>query len=239
MKKFYFDGKIENEVVINDDQFTHITKVLRLPILSQIILFNGDGYFYTCQILKIEKKYLIAKVIAKTCCDNVTNNYITLFQGIVKKPDNQTLIIQKMTELGLKKVVFFESDYTNVKLDNNKNNRLEKIVIESCKQCGRADLLKIEQSKFDGVLMQLQEYDIVLFAYENERKKNLNEILNICNNKKIALIVGSEGGFSQAEVNKLEQVGANVITLGKTILRAETAAIALASSVLCKLGEWQ
>lgn len=240
MKLFYYNGKIENSVVIQDDQFLHITKVLRLVVNDKIVIFNGDGNFYHCQIGKIEKKYLVADVLSVEQCENKTKNQITLFQGIVKKPDNQALIVQKMTELGLDKVVFFQSDYTNVKLETVKNSRLDKIVVESCKQCGRAKLLQVENcNKFDTMIEKLKQYDLVIFAYENQQKISLTSALKVCSGLKIALVVGSEGGFSLEEVNKLESVNAKVVGLGKTILRAETASIALASCVLCLTGEWQ
>lgn len=240
MKVFFYNGKIQNSIIIDGEQFTHMTKVLRMSVGEQFFLFNGDGFFYTCKISKISKRDLEAEVLQKNESQNRLKNQITVFQGIVKKPDNQTLIIQKLCELGIQNLVFFESEYTNTKLDNVPKARFEKVVIESCKQCKRADLLCISnQPSFEKMLEQLLQFDTIIFAYENSKTGDLMSKISVCQGKKIAIVVGSEGGFSEDEVQRLEQIGAKTVSLGKTILRAETACIALASATLCLLGEWR
>ena len=240
MKIFYYNGKIGQSVKIDDEQFGHITRVLRMQVGDKFLLFNGDGNFYECQISAISKRDLIANVLDCQKSENQLKNQITVFQGIVKKPDNQTLIIQKLCELGVQNLVFFESEYTNTKLDGSPKSRFEKIVIESCKQCKRANLICVSnQPNFKNVLEQLKTFDLVIFAYENSKTGDLSDFLTKCSGKNIALVVGSEGGFSQSEVELLQNANAKTVSLGKTILRAETACIALASAALCLLGEWQ
>lgn len=240
MKMFFYDGKIQDNIKIDGEQFLHMTKVLRMQMADQFVAFNGDGFFYTCQICQISKRDLMANVLQKNENKNVLKNQITVFQGIVKKPDNQSLIIQKLCELGIQNLVFFESEYTNTKLDGVPKARFEKIVVESCKQCKRASLLSIAtQPSFQKMLQQLLQFDTIIFAYENDKTGDLMSVVSATCGKKIALVVGSEGGFSDAEVYALQQIGAKTISLGKTILRAETACIALASATLCLLGEWQ
>lgn len=240
MKRFFCNQKITDNIILDADEFLHITKVMRMSVGDNICLFNGDGYFYDYQITKIDKNSLNAKLTNKYLSQNTTKHDLTVFQGIVKKPDNQALIVQKMTELGIKKLVFFESEFTNTKLDNSPKPRYEKIVIESCKQSGRADMMQLEnQNKFDKMLESLKKYDLVICAYENEKTSNLNDALKDFCGKNIALIIGSEGGFGSSEIQQLQDLGAKIVSLGKTVLRAETACIALASSVLCLLGEWK
>jgi 16S rRNA (uracil1498-N3)-methyltransferase len=149
-----------------------------------------------------------------------------------------SLIIQKLTELGVKTFVPFESEFITSKDKYGKVSKLQEISNQSIKQCKRSIPMSVMDTiKFDKLVDCIKDYDIVIFANECEKSEKLSEI-NFDRRKKIALIIGSEGGFSANEIEKLICAGAKSITMGKRILRAETASIALASVVMFKLGEW-
>jgi len=229
MKKFYAEKK-DDLFLFEDDEFHHLN-VLRCRVGEEIICLTTDGFEYLCEITSIEKKKAYAKIISKKLNDKNPNKQIAVFQGNVKG-EKIDLIVQKLTELGISEFYTFESSFTTAKINNNKIERLNKISMEACKQCGRSIPLKINEGlKFKEMLSLLEEYDIILFANEKEKLRNFDDLKNY---NKIAIIVGSEGGFSDAEIEQINQLNVINFGLGNRILRAETACIAM-SSIICYL----
>lgn len=143
-------------------------------------------------------------------------------------------------ELGLTGLIPFTSSFTVVKDNTQKTDRLLKIATQASSQCGRSKTLNISEiTTLKNLPNALKEFDLVLLAYEkggNSLKTTLKECKTA---KKIAYIVGSEGGFSEAEVDYLKNALPNlkVVSLGSRILRAETASVTLASVIMYELGE--
>ncbi len=226
MKKF-FATRINDEYVFEDDELAHFN-VLRCRIGEQIVCLGSDGYDYLCEITQISKKQAIAKIVSKELNTKNPKVDITIFQGLVKG-EKIDLIVQKLTELGITKLVPFESEFSVAKTNDNKINRLNKISLEACKQCGRSVPLIIENTlKFKDMVNRLKNFDIVLFANEKNKIRNYDRILKSQN---IAIIVGGEGGFSDEEIAQINNAGVINFGLGERILRAETACIALASII--------
>ena len=226
MKKF-FAIKEENEFIFEGDELAHFN-VLRCGLGEKVLCYGNDGLDYLCEVVSISKKRAVARIISFS--QNVKNpkKNITLFQGLVKG-EKLDLIVQKLTELGASELVTFESEFAVAKANNNKIERLNKVSREACKQCGRSLPLKIKESvKFKQMLEMLKEFEVVLFANETNTKRNFEDFKNYNN---IAIIIGSEGGFSENEINALNAVGAVNFGLGERILRAETAAIALCAII--------
>lgn len=242
-RKFYLESEKGFEVgqtfVLTDDEFTHIVKVMRFSVCENFTLIDGYGYEYICKIEAINKKDLQAVVLEKNKAQTEAKHNVTVFQALVKG-DKFELITQKLTELGVNKIVPFESEFCQVKSNTTRLDRLEKISIEALKQCGRAKKVEIENViSFDKMLEKLTSFDKVIFAYENATE-NFGENSFDSNDQNIAIIVGSEGGFSLSEVEKLSKLqNLKTISLGKRILRAETAAISLTSVVMFLLKEWE
>ena len=226
MKKF-FAKQFEDRFIFEGDELAHFN-VLRCKVGENVLCYGQDGFDYICEIKEITKKQAIAIIINKQ--KNIKNpvKNITLFQGLVKG-EKLDLIVQKLTELGISNLYTFESEFAIAKANNNKIERLNKISLEACKQCGRSVPLNIyETIKFKDMLEILKNYDIVLFANEKSTARVYDKIKE-CNN--IALIVGSEGGFSDKEIEQIYNSGAINFGLGNRILRAETAAIAMSAIV--------
>lgn len=226
MKKFY--GQKQGDFFyLVDSEFLHL-KVLRCEIGEQILCLCADGLDYYCTITQINKKDAYAKIdYTEENTKNPKKN-IHIFQGLVKG-EKLDLIVQKLTELGISEITTFESEFTIAKANNNKLDRLNKISDEACKQCGRGIPLKINQTiGFNMLIEKLKEYDCIFFANEKDTARNYNFDKNTNN---IAIVVGSEGGFSDNEINKINEIGCVTFGLGSRILRAETACIALASIV--------
>ena len=237
-RSFEFNQKIE----VEGEEFNHIVNVMRKKVGDQICVIDGSGTDYECEIEEIGKKKLILKILKMQDNNSETNSNVTVFQALVKG-DKFELIIQKLTELGVKKVVPFESEFCQVKKSTTRLDRLEKISIEALKQSGRSKKVEItEILSFQEMLKALKNYDKVVFAYENSKtsltKNDLSESGKPLKN--VALIVGREGGFSEKENEEIiKQKNVQQISMGNRILRAETAAISLTSVVMFLLDEWE
>ena len=241
-RRFYVDKQLNvNDYIIFDgEDYNHIMNVLRFKINDELIVCNGDGFDYYTKLIEISKKSCKFVVLSNKINESETKSQVDVFQALVKG-EKFELISQKLTELGVNALIPFLSEFVQVKENTTRLNRLEKISIEAVKQCGRNRPLKISNIlSFAQMLEKLQEYDLVIFAYEkSEKELNYDEIKNYYG-KKVAIVVGSEGGFSSQEEEKIIQIkNTKEISLGKRILRAETANICLTSVVMCLLNEWR
>jgi 16S rRNA (uracil1498-N3)-methyltransferase len=169
------------------------------------------------------------------------NIYVTLFQGIPKS-DKMDLIVQKCVELGVSKIVPVITERTVVKIDNQKDaikktDRWQKIILEAAKQCNRGIVPKIELPvSFEVALKTAAEAELALIPYEKEADNGLRRYLKQ-GTKRISVIIGPEGGFTENEIKKAEGLGIMPITLGPRILRTETAGITMLSILMYELGD--
>ena len=231
LKRFYFKELIKEEYIIIENQdFLHAKNVIRLKVGDKIIGICNDGYDYLSSIIEIGKKEIKCKVEEKIKNLAEPNFNITIYQALLKG-EKMELVVQKCTELGASKFVPFTSEYCQIKASTTRIDRLEKITQESAKQCKRSNSMSINSVlSFKEMLYSLKGYDKIILAYELENEKHFNpEILS--NSKNVAIIIGSEGGFSPNEIDELVQSGAVVVSLGTRILRAETASIHLCGLV--------
>lgn len=238
MRRFFVEKNcIKDDVIeIKGKEFEHLFNVLRLRENDNIVCFCGDGNDYFCSIKTLGANNALCQITKIEKSKSTPACNVSLFQGSLKG-DKFEFLIQKMTELGIGKIFPFESAFSVAKIRNEKMQRYQKIATEASKQCGRSDVLTVhEPLTFQKMLSILTEFDIIVFAYEKEIANSLKN-LALENCKNIALVVGSEGGFSEKEANSLKEIGAKTITLGKRILRAETAPITLASIVMFLIGE--
>ena len=212
---------------------------MRLKERANIIINNNTEYDFYCEITKINKKQLELFVISKKENKKEASVNLTLCQALVKA-EKIELITQKIVELGVNKLVPFTSEFTVVKNKTKKLERLNKISEQASSQCGRSKTLKILPiTSLKNLPQIIKEYDLIILAYEKASqslKKVFNSMLNL---KNVAIIVGSEGGFSESEVKYLQNEMPNlkVVSLGSRILRAETAAITLSALIMYELGE--
>lgn len=225
MKRFF--GKFNGEnIILSGQEFLHAKKVLRLNEGDEVIANTNDDYDYHCKIQKFNKNDCILTVLDKNLCPSLPKRNIVLFQMLPKK-DYFDNIIAKSIELGVSKIIPFTSEYTMIK--DIKKERVEMQVITACKQCERSKLVEVTSPiKLQQIPDHLKGFDLVLFAYENSETPFDSTILD--NKQNIALIVGNEGGFSQSEAQYLSKY-ASTISLGKRILRCDTAVISLLSLV--------
>ena len=231
IKRFYAlkGQKQGNTFTLTGDEAHHMIKVLRYKVGYKIIVFDGSGYDYYSTITEIGKDYVVAVIDEKVENDTTLSTNIRLYQGICKS-DKMDTIVQKAVELGVQEIipVITARSEKDIKLE-----KLEKIAVGAAKQCGSARLTKISEPIY---LEEIPTENLLIFAYEDEKTRSLKDV-SLGKFKNIDLIVGSEGGFTEDEAKSLSQKGAVTVSLGKRILRAETAAITLIGLTLYKAGE--
>ena len=210
-------------LVIDANDINHIKNVFRKEKGDIVRAVDGSNE-YLCEIEEINDKEIKLKIIEKKA-DKFSLD-IELDAGIsILKGDKMDLTIQKLTELGINKIIPIAVKRCVVKLDKKKD-RWDTIAKEALKQCqGVVPTVVDEIKKIDK--LNLKDYDLVLVPYENEEEIFLKDILRNLKVKpsKILYIIGAEGGFEKGEIDFLKSQGAKIISLGKRILRAETAAI--------------
>lgn len=216
--------KMENgEFVINNEQLHQIITVMRNHVGDELIFVNSEES-YVVKITHLSP--FKVEIVEKSLVDTELSKDITLLYCLAKK-DKIDFVIQKATELGAKKIVLVNSSRSIFKIkeedESNKLSRYEKIAQEASEQCGRVVVPSIE-----GVIgfKDIKNYtsDINFIAYEKEKSFTLNEKL-LENVNSISILIGSEGGFSADEVDYAAKYNYKSLSLGKRILRTETAAV--------------
>lgn len=239
-----FTGEIKgNSFVLEGDSHVHVAYSLRSKVGDAVTLCPQNGYDYECRIEKITSDKTFVSVLSRTKSKGEPRIKLTVFAGVPNKADKIELVAQKLTELGALEIRPIITEYVVGKDGIVKEQRLNKIVEEAAKQCGRGVIPKVfPPIKFSEAIERLSEFDLVVFPYECENENPIKEFLRSNAKKspeKVALVVGAEGGFSPAEVMSLRERGITPVTLGNRILRTETASIAVASAIMYELDEWK
>lgn len=236
---FVSNEQFNNDLVkIIGQDAKHISQVLRMKKKEKIFICNKDSNDkYIVEIEEIKKDEVLCKMIKKE--ESAESNIkVTLFQGLPKS-DKMEYIIQKSVELGVYDIVPLEMKNCIVKIKDadKKISRWQAISEAAAKQSKRNVIPKINKiESIKTIKDRLDEYDLVIVAYENERKSTIKEILkenkNISN---VAIIVGPEGGIDESEIDILTDLGVKSVSLGKRILRTETAPIVILSMIMYEL----
>ncbi len=223
---------------VTGNEYKHLAEVLRARVGDKIILCPNDGRDYVYEAVAFDKSSVTLSYIDDYENDTEPGLNLSVFLSLLKG-DKTEFAVQKLTELGVKKIFPFIGEYTV--RNSEKSDRLRRAAHEASKQCGRAIIPEVSETiKFADVPHMLDGYDTVVFAYEGAYAtgKRLGDVVRK-NDKNIALIVGPEGGFSEAEVGIMTDNGYTPVTLGKRILRAETASVAGAAVIMQLAGEWE
>ena len=245
MPKFFIkNNQVKGEYIdITGDDVNHIKNVLRLKIDDCIQVCNSDtGNNYKAQIVSVEKSNIKCSIIEKLNSTVESNVYIHILQGL-PKADKMELIIQKCTELGVQEITPVNMERSIVKLnpkDETKKIQRWQIIAEvAAKQSGRDKITQINNIvKFKDIFNVLKDYDAFLVAYEKEKENTLKkELIKLkeVSSPKVAVLIGPEGGIDDEEIKILKTNNTKIITLGKRILRTETAPLAISSIIQYEL----
>ena len=205
----------------------HIVRVLRMREGERLILCDGAGTDYDCIITSADPDRISLKIENQTMCEAEPSVDITLFMALPKS-DKMEYVIQKSVELGVKKIVPFCASRCVVKLSGKdvarKVERWQKIAYAAAKQSGRGIIPQVtEPISVKEMCAKAQDFDLPLFCYECEEENSLKSALSKAEFKTACVVVGPEGGFDIDEVEQAKKVGFNIVSLGKRILRCETA----------------
>lgn len=232
MRQYFAKTKEDNKLYFNEEDVFHLSKVLRMKNddFMDVVFENKK---YNC-LLKIEKDIVYAVVIKEVEDSNELECKVTLIQGLLKGAKFD-LVIQKAVELGVSTIVPFLSSRSVVNLNDdkieNKVKRWNKIAYEASKQSNRNIVPNVLKPIYIDNLDNYKS-SVNIIAYEDEKNTSTTNLYNLLSDKlDVSIIVGPEGGFSPKEVKEFEDKGFKVVSLGKRILRSETASMYLLSVI--------
>jgi 16S rRNA (uracil1498-N3)-methyltransferase len=235
--------ELKNIITITGADVNHLKNVLRSRIGDDIIVCEGSGYEYKGRILEIEKSFITIDIISKDYSETEPHVEICLFQGVAKG-DRMEQLIQKAVELGVSKIVPVICKRTVVKFDGSKDidkktQRWQRIAHEAAKQCTRAVIPTVEKPlDFKQAILNASEYDIKFIPYEEEKDFSLRSFIkDIGEPGRTAFFIGPEGGFDEDEIVFAKEKGFSTVSLGKRILRTETAGPAVIGILRYEYGD--
>ncbi len=244
MPKFFIDKNqiTEKQARILGSDAIHITKVLRLSQGDTLTLCDGAGTDYTARICTATQDEVVLDIQDSSPCLAEPKLSVTLFQGLPKQ-GKMDYIIEKCTELGISRIVpvSFHRCVVSVKDDKAEKKKLarwRKIAAESVKQCGRGIIPEITGVMTPREAVEFSKsLDLTIAAYENERDVPLKTVLESHTPNSVGILIGPEGGFEADEIRLFAENGIPSVTLGRRILRTETAGCAVLTAVMYAFDE--
>ncbi len=235
----------QDQVEFKDDQFHHIFQVCRQDVGHHFEVITDDSKAYLIEVIQIQKKSATGRIISERIILPLPKPHIHLALSLPRYAVFDSTL-ERCVELGVSSILPFVSQYSFIRkikdLPEGKTSRWEKIITSATQQSGRGELMKIYDLHDWPQMLNLinpNENNWCLFAYEGQTKININERLEDLNKQimshkinrpdNIWIIVGSEGGFSTNEVETMQNLGLHPVTLGSQILRVETACLTLVS----------
>lgn len=244
MYRFYVEPEQiqDKEIRITGSDVNHIKNVLRMKPGEKIIISNGQGKDFYCIIKEEEGGQITAEILSIRDTDTELSGKIYLFQGVPKK-DKMELIIQKAVELGVYEIIPVMTKRTVVKLEDKKKEqkkieRWQAISASAAKQSGRGIIPNVSDTMtFKEALKTAKSMDLKVIPYENAEdiKKTRDIIKSIHSGQVIGIFIGPEGGFEENEIKEAVEAGILPITLGRRILRTETAGLAVLSMIMLQM----
>ncbi len=241
MKRFFAETE-GGRVKLTGDEAHHAIHVMRMKKGDMFIACGGDETEYVSEITEItdDTVYADIKDIIRSAAEPKTK--VTIFQGL-PKGDKLELIIQKAVELGVYEIVPVQTKRAVVKIEDKKKaqktQRWNKISESAAKQSGRGIVPEVKEPvSFKTAAEMMKDFDLSIVAYEEEREITLKSVLKSVENvETIGIFIGPEGGIAPEEFEVLTKNGAKSVTLGRRILRTETAPLAMLAMIMYEYGE--
>ena len=231
----------EDHIYIEGSDVNHMKNVLRMRAGEEVMVSDGNNRKYLCEVEGYEPDLAVLKIQEKGVVDTELPSQIYLFQGLPKQ-DKMELIVQKAVELGVYQVIPVATKRSVVKLDAKKaektTDRWQQIAQSAAKQAGRGYIPEVHSvMTYKEAMEYARKLDVVLIPYElaegmEETKKMIRQIQP---GQSVGIFIGPEGGFEIEEVEEAINAGAKAITLGKRILRTETAGLTTLSVLMFHL----
>ena len=230
-----------SEIIIQGTDVNHIKNVLRLKMGEEIMVSNGTDKHYICSITDISPEQVVAKIVDIDSNSSELPVKLYLFQGL-PKADKMELIIQKAVELGVFQIIPVAMKRSVVKLDakkeKNKLSRWQQIAESAAKQSKRMiipEIYGVMNFKEAVAYAKSLDYNIVPYEFANGMAKSKEVIKSLGQYKSVGIFIGPEGGFDEDEIDFGKQEGMQIISLGKRILRTETAGLTALSIIMFEL----
>ena len=241
MHRCYYEADISSgcQITVEGDEAIHIARVLRLEKGDSIEITSGNGRVYRAGIESVAKKSIEVFIMEELEITGEPKTDVTLFIGLTKATKLE-LVIQKAVELGVCAIVpvIMERCVVKIKDEDSKTQRFRRIASEATKQCKRSRVPYVSDPvSFEEAVKMLKNCELCFVPYESEMNTEIKSVFDGGKVKSAGFIIGPEGGFSDFEADLLKKNGIQTVTLGKRILRMETAAIAVLSVVMYELGE--
>jgi 16S rRNA (uracil1498-N3)-methyltransferase len=233
MRRFFFkpEERVGEVVVLSEDESHHIRTVLRLQTGAHVELFDGLGHVHLAEIFGFDGK-ISARIISSRRVEERGGIPLWVGQGLLKGKNMDT-VVQKCTELGVSGLAPILSSRcqgrADLPKDRNKNARWHRIIEEACKQCGRAQSMELLPTiNFRDLITSSSgsEVELKILFWEGEQEVHLQDLLPFSELSLVRILLGPEGGFTEGEVTMAGNAGWRIVSLGRRILRAETATLA-------------
>lgn len=239
---FVTPSQVEGErIYIEGSDVNHMKNVLRMRQGEEVEISDGDNLKYRCVVEGYEEGRAVLAIQQRMPVDTELPCRITLFQGLPKQ-DKMELIVQKAVELGASQVVPVATRRSVVKLDEKKaakkTQRWQQIAESAAKQAGRGYIPQVSSVlSYPEALQMAGELDVLLIPYElaEGMEEARKVVASIAQGQSVGIFIGPEGGFEKEEVDAAIRQGAKAITLGRRILRTETAGLAILSILMFHL----
>ena len=234
---FLPDFPHQGSVTLEGDQAHHATQVMRFEVGDSIILFDGQGTEASCEIIAVGKKRVELTILQRSSADRSLSTELTLAVALPKN-DRQKFLIEKLVELGVQRLIPVQAERSVAAVNKKVIQRIEKQVVEACKQCERNRLMQVTEPMTFGQIKEWSDqfpvparcwiadpYNGVSIAAVNGEVSA--EGTDAVKHELVA--IGPEGGFTDVEIARAVEAGFQLLRIGPTILRVETAAIASAA----------
>lgn len=242
MPRFFIENASGEFITISGQDAAHITKSLRMKPGETVTVCGGQGVDLLCEITGISEQTVELRVLDTVPTESEPSLSITLYQGL-PKGDKLEWIIEKSIELGVSRIVPVLMQRSVSRPDTKsaakKHERYNKLALSAAKQCGRGVIPEVAPMlSFRELLPLLDGHDLVIFFYECGGQPLSEAIADINRSawNDVAIVIGPEGGFDLAEAQALQNGGAFTATLGKRILRTETAPLAAITALMYGTG---
>lgn len=241
MHRFFIPQLYTAEMTIKDVDARHISKVLRMQPGDKLQIVSDDGVTAIAEIVSLQSDSVVVKCLEKLAESHEPSVKITLAQGLAKG-EKMDFIIQKAVEMGASSIVPVAMEHSVVRLESAKADkkveRWQKIAEAAAKQSKRDIIPQVQPVQTIQQMLANNDLQHKIIAYECEDRLGLKTALQSCHNlQELLLIIGPEGGISEFELELARKNGAVPVSLGKRILRAETAGVVALSAILYETGD--